>query len=99
MGEYVKIRGIAVPVLNLCTFDFLGLSRHDDVKRVSKEALEKYGCGSCGPRGFYGTIDQHLLFEQAISSFMGTQVTSLPFLPFFLPSFLAFFLFFLFFFF
>jgi hypothetical protein len=27
---------------------------------VSVAAVEQYGVGSCGPRGFYGTIDVHL---------------------------------------
>jgi serine palmitoyltransferase len=38
-----------------------------------KETLNKYGCGSCGPRGFYGTIDVHLKLEQELSNFMGTE--------------------------
>ena len=71
--EYLVIRGVDKPVLNVSSFDFLGLSRNPSVKKVSKDALEKYGCGSCGPRGFYGTIDKHLAFESYISKFMGTQ--------------------------
>ena len=35
--------------------------------------LRKYGLGSCGPPGFYGTIDVHLALERAISSFLGTE--------------------------
>uniref|UniRef100_A0ACD5VLQ1 Uncharacterized protein n=1 Tax=Avena sativa TaxID=4498 RepID=A0ACD5VLQ1_AVESA len=35
-------------------------------------ALEKYGVGSCGPRGFYGTIDVHLDCEAKIANFLGT---------------------------
>jgi serine palmitoyltransferase len=35
--------------------------------------LNKYGCGSCGPRGFYGTIDTHLQLEDAISKFTNTE--------------------------
>jgi len=31
------------------------------------------GCGSCGPRGFYGTIDAHLEVEEAMSSYLGTE--------------------------
>ena len=73
-GQYLQIRGVSEPVLNLSSFDFLGLSLDPRIKEVAKEALEFYGVGSCGPRGFYGTIDQHLYFEQAISKFMGTQV-------------------------
>ncbi|KAJ0039661.1 hypothetical protein Pint_27587 [Pistacia integerrima] len=32
----------------------------------------KYGVGSCGPRGFYGTIDVHLDCEARIARFLGT---------------------------
>ena len=73
-GNHLRIRGVSVPVLNLASFDFLGLSSDVRIKDIAKEALEFYGVGSCGPRGFYGTIDQHLFFEQAIAKFMGTQV-------------------------
>ena len=27
------------------------------------QTVQKYGVGSCGPRGFYGTIDVHLTLE------------------------------------
>lgn len=33
----------------------------------------KYGVGSCGPRGFYGTIDVHVDLEKRAAQFMGTQ--------------------------
>jgi serine palmitoyltransferase len=64
-----------ISLINLSTFDFLGLAQHPDVKGAAQQAMEKYGCGSCGPRGFYGTIDVHLSFEKAIAKFMGTAVT------------------------
>lgn len=71
----MSVRGVKTAVLNLCTFDFLGMSQNLAVKDVSKQALGVYGCGSCGPRGFYGTIDQHLKVEAAVAEFMGTQVS------------------------
>ena len=37
--------------------------------------INKYGVGSCGPRGFYGTIDVHLDLEKALAEFMGTEET------------------------
>ena len=43
------------------------------VKAASLEALDRYGCGSCGPRGFYGTIDVHLELEQKLSTFCQTE--------------------------
>eukprot|EP00958_Prasinococcus_capsulatus_P017294 scaffold1942_cov351-Prasinococcus_capsulatus_cf.AAC.13 len=36
--------------------NFLGLSCDKSVEDACVDALNKYGCGSCGPRGFYGTI-------------------------------------------
>lgn len=33
----------------------------------------KYGCGSCGPRGFYGTIDVHLELEKKFSEFLNVD--------------------------
>lgn len=36
-------------------------------------ALAFYGVGSCGPRGFYGTIDAHLTLEKRIANFMKTE--------------------------
>jgi hypothetical protein len=67
------VRGVNAEVLNLSSFDFYGFSQDDTVRAAARAALEKYGCGSCGPRGFYGTIDQHLKIEDAVARFMGTE--------------------------
>jgi len=45
----------------------------DPIKYASQKALSKYGCGSCGPRGFYGTIDAHLHLETAMADFTSTE--------------------------
>ena len=76
-ANYLKVKGIRNPVLNVSSFDFLGLSSEPNIKAKANAALDYYGCGSCGPRGFYGTIDQHLMFEDAIAKFMGTEVCCL----------------------
>ena len=73
-GNYLVVRGVKGKVLNLNSFDFLGYGQLPEVKSTARETLEKYGCGSCGPRGFYGTIDLHLEFEREIAAFMGTEV-------------------------
>lgn len=86
-GRTMEIRegddGELRTVLNFATCDFLGmasssLTTDDDgpgvaVKNASREALGHYGCGSCGPRGFYGTIDVHLALEEKISRFTQTE--------------------------
>ena len=38
---------------------------------TASSTVAKYGVGSCGPRGFYGTIDVHLDLEKQIAAFMG----------------------------
>mmetsp|Transcript_20508 Transcript_20508/g.31069 ORF Transcript_20508/g.31069 Transcript_20508/m.31069 type:complete len:634 (-) Transcript_20508:139-2040(-) len=60
-------------VLNFATNDFLGFASSTQVKEASLAALKKYGCGSCGPRGFYGTIDVHLELEAQIAQYVGTE--------------------------
>ena len=34
------------------------------IEEASVTALKKYGVGSCGPRGFYGSIDAHINLEK-----------------------------------
>ena len=70
----LRVQGVDIDVINASSFDFLGLSSNSSVTEVASATLDKYGCGSCGPRGFYGTVDQHLYFEQAVAKFMGTEV-------------------------
>mgnify|MGYP003386106606 CR=1 FL=1 len=75
-GNQLKIRGVKETVLDMASNDFLGLGQMPSVKAAAKNALDKYGCGSCGPRGFYGTLDVHLEFEKNLSKFMGAEVRS-----------------------
>ncbi len=60
-------------LVNLAGYDFLGLGGRGEVKDAARAALNKYGCGSCGPRGFYGTIDTHVEAEEAVARFMGAE--------------------------
>ena len=59
--------------LNFATLDPLSSSSSPALRRVARRALSRYGCGSCGPRGFYGTIDAHLEAEGSVSAFLGTE--------------------------
>jgi len=71
--KYTKVRGVEEPVLNMVTFDFLGIGQRDEIKQAATKALDKYGCGSCGPRGFYGSIDVHVYLEQHLAKYFGTE--------------------------
>ncbi|XP_017027839.1 serine palmitoyltransferase 1 [Drosophila kikkawai] len=59
--------------LNLGSHNYLGFLEDQDILEESCKTLRKYGVGSCGPRGFYGTMDVHLDLEDRIAKFMGLE--------------------------
>ncbi|KAJ7949872.1 long chain base biosynthesis protein 1 [Quillaja saponaria] len=69
-GPHATING--KEVVNFAAANYLGLIGHRKLLESCSSALEKYGVGSCGPRGFYGTIDVHLDCEARIAKFLGT---------------------------
>lgn len=52
---------------------FALLATRPEIEKAANDALSKYGCGSCGPRGFYGSIDVHVYLEQDLAKFYGTE--------------------------
>jgi serine palmitoyltransferase len=63
--------------VNLAALNPFGLLGEPEIDQAATEALQKYGCGSCGPRGFYGTIDVHLKLEKDLADFMRCEQTIL----------------------
>ncbi|CAH8465329.1 unnamed protein product [Schistosoma margrebowiei] len=59
--------------LNFATLNFLNFVGDSDLSNVATEQLKKYGVGSCGPRGFYGTFDVHLELENKLAEFLGVE--------------------------
>lgn len=59
--------------LNLCTMNFLGFVGNKEIEKAATDTLRNYGVGSCGPRGFYGTVDVHLDLEKKIAEYLGTE--------------------------
>ena len=73
-GAHVKVRGMGKQrVVNFASFDFLNVATEKSVKDSAIKILDSHGCGSCGPRGFYGTFDSHLNLENALAKFYGTE--------------------------
>ena len=56
--------------LSFASFNFLGLSSLPGIKAACRQTIEKYGVGSCGPRGFYGSFDVHLEVERRLAEFL-----------------------------
>ncbi|KAK2823597.1 hypothetical protein Q7C36_020197 [Tachysurus vachellii] len=59
--------------INFASFNFLGLLDNARVKQKALASIRKYGVGTCGPRGFYGTFDVHLELEERLAKFMRTE--------------------------
>jgi serine palmitoyltransferase len=60
-------------VLNCSSFDFLAYATEASVIETAQDTIVRYGCGSCGPRGFYGSLKPHLDLEARLAQFMKTQ--------------------------
>lgn len=71
LGKYVVIN--EMPCLNLATLNFLGMVGTPEIEQVAIDTVSKYGVGTCGPRGFYGTTDKHLQLESKIAKFMAVE--------------------------
>ncbi|KAL9709208.1 serine palmitoyltransferase component [Leucoagaricus gongylophorus] len=76
-GPKPKLMSTGKTVINLASFNFTGLSGNEEIKARAVEILRKYGLGSCGPPGFYGTLDVHMQLEQDIADFLGTEAAIL----------------------
>ncbi|GAA5854417.1 hypothetical protein JCM8547_001813 [Rhodosporidiobolus lusitaniae] len=57
-------------VLNLASANYAGLAGNERLRDKAISALRRYGVGSCGPAGFYGTFDVHLELERDIAAFL-----------------------------
>ncbi|KAI8987369.1 pyridoxal phosphate-dependent transferase [Mycotypha africana] len=68
-----KIVGHAKPLMNLATTNYLNLLASEQIREKAISTLRQYGVGSCGPPGFYGTIDVHMDLERDIAQFLGTE--------------------------
>lgn len=72
-GPVLKLAGDNTEYVNFVSHNYLGIVGEPRVHKECSDVIQKYGVGSCGPRGFYGSIDVHIKCEQEIAKFMGTQ--------------------------
>lgn len=71
VGKYIYVDGHKC--LNMATHNYLGLEEFPEIKKKAISSIKKYGVGSCGPRGFYGTVDVHLELEERLAKFMNQE--------------------------
>jgi 8-amino-7-oxononanoate synthase len=60
-------------VINLCSYNYLGLAKHPAVLAAAREALAKYGVGACGSPVLSGMTDLHRELERRIADFLGRE--------------------------
>ncbi len=69
----IEYNGKRQPVINLCSYNYLGLANHPEVLEAAREALGKYGLGACGSPMLSGMTDLHRQLERALADFLGRE--------------------------
>ena len=60
-------------LLNLASYNYLGLSYHPEVIEASKAALDHYGLGAAGSPTLSGSMDVHHALERALAAHAGKE--------------------------
>src|SRR6267143_1366323 len=60
-------------VINLCSYNYLGLANHPDVIAAAHEALKTHGLGACGSPMLSGMTDLHRELERRIAEFLNRE--------------------------
>lgn len=61
------------PVINLCSYNYLGLANHPEVIAAAHDALTTHGLGACGSPMLSGMTDLHRELERKIAQFLGRE--------------------------
>jgi serine palmitoyltransferase len=64
VGPKPKLVDTGKTALNLASYNFTGLAGDERITARAIETLRKYGLGSCGPPGFYGTMGMFSVVSQ-----------------------------------
>ncbi|MEO5755175.1 MAG: aminotransferase class I/II-fold pyridoxal phosphate-dependent enzyme [Chthoniobacterales bacterium] len=65
--------GKAQSVINLCSYNYLGLANHPEVIAAAHDALTTHGLGACGSPMLSGMSDLHRELERRIARFLGRE--------------------------
>lgn len=69
--DLVRTDGEALSVLNLSSYNYLGLGYHPDVIEAAKQALDRFGLGAGSSPVHSGTFEVHAELERALLDFYG----------------------------
>jgi 8-amino-7-oxononanoate synthase len=69
----VTYDGKPCAVINLCSYNYLGLANHPEVLAAAHEALKTHGLGACGAPMLSGMTDLHRELERRVAKFLGRE--------------------------
>jgi 8-amino-7-oxononanoate synthase len=69
----INYEGKPRSVINLCSYNYLGLANRPEVIAAAQEALTKYGMGACGSPLLSGMTDLHRQLERRVADFLGRE--------------------------
>src|SRR5437667_12454378 len=69
----IRYDGKSQRVINLCSYNYLGLANHPDVIAAAHEALNTHGLGACGSPMLSGMTDLHRELESRIAKFLDRE--------------------------
>jgi glycine C-acetyltransferase len=69
----INYEGKACSVINLCSYNYLGLANRAEVIEAARDALSKYGMGACGSPLLSGMTDLHRRLERRVADFLGRE--------------------------
>ncbi|MEY2481352.1 MAG: hypothetical protein QOI04_2279 [Verrucomicrobiota bacterium] len=73
----INYEGKSRSVINLCSYNYLGLANHPEVIAAARDALAQYGMGACGSPLLSGMTDLHRQLERQIAQFLGRDAAML----------------------
>src|SRR5690606_37673710 len=65
--------GVRSDVINLSSYNYLGLATHPEVVAAAQQALSDYGTGACGSPLLSGRSDLHSGLERELAAFLGQE--------------------------
>lgn len=69
----ISYEGKPRSVINLCSYNYLGLANHPEVIAAAHEALTSHGLGACGSPMLSGMTDLHRELERKVAAFLGRE--------------------------
>lgn len=69
----VEAEGLKRSVINLASYNYLGLAMHPETMAAAKSAIDTHGTGACGSPILSGMTNLHRGLERQVATFLGRE--------------------------